>query len=99
MTRARLRNAVTFVAAMFTLGTAVASDAPSAGHSSPRSLAEMKRSLERMPTAQGTTLAGTAPIGRSLSDIKRDVGRSVADAPAAGTVPLSGIPLAKAKRL
>lgn len=99
MNKTHVRYSAAFLAAMLTLGTAVASDAASAGYGSPISLAEMKRSLERMPTGQVTTLAATAPAGRSLSEIKRNVGRSVADAPMAGTVPLSGIPLAKAKRL
>lgn len=99
MNKTHVRYSAAFLAAMLTLGTAVAADAASAGQSSPRSLAEIKRSLDRMPTTQGTTLAATAPSGRSLSEIKRDVGRTGSDAPTAAPVPLSGTPLTKAKRL
>lgn len=96
MTQARLRNAATFAAVLLAVGTAIAADASSTGSASPRTLAETKRSLERMPTAQ--SLAAT-PSGRSLSHAKREVGLASSSAAAAGPVAPSGIPLAKAKRL
>lgn len=94
----RVRHAVAFVAAVLTLGTAAAADASSAGQGSPRTLAETKRSMDRMSSAILSTTPSAKAAGRSLSEVKRDVGRPATGAPTAGPVSLSGVPLAKAKR-
>ncbi len=101
MTRTPLRNAAAFAAVLMAVGTAGAAESTRTAPGNTTTLAEMKRSLDRMPIAaqEGMRSATAAPPGRSLSQIKRDVDLTSAAIPTAVPVPLSGTPLAKAKRL
>lgn len=93
-------RALTLLGVSLIAGAAVASEPARLDPTTVRTLAEAKRSLERMPVSRSSAAAAVATSKpRSLAEVKRDLNAPAGPAAASGDVPLSGRSLAEAKRL
>jgi len=98
--RQRVRKAAAALGALMVFGTAAAAEPVRHDHVAGRTLAEVKRSMDQMPVTKSSAEAiAVDSTPRSLNEAKRALAATATSTSPTASVPLSGEPLVKAKRL